>query len=705
MSPHALIALELIAHVHQIPIVLQTAEREFAIVNEYVEPALLVRIARSKGFKARLKRNIAPEKFIQHYPLPAITYRTDGTCSVALKMDPTSRKVLCFDPVDKTTAMLAVCELPNTWVVLTPKRFDPKVKFGFQWFYQEILLYKQVIAEVLLGSFTVQLFALATPMLTQVVLDKVIVHRSVTTLDVMGIAFISIMIFELLLNLARNYIFTHTANKIDAKLGVKLFKHLFSLPLSYFESRPVGFIISSIRELDSIRTFITSRLTSVIIDTLFAMLFFIVMTFYSLPLTLIVAGSVIFIGITYFILTPLFRSSLETKFQHQANSNSYLVESVTGIQTVKSLSLEGIMQRNWEEKLGDFLYASFRLSNIANIANAFTGTFQRLMMLAVLYFGVRFVIDSQMSIGQLIAFNMLAGQLISPVIRLAGIWNEFQQALLGVKRLGDILNHPTEIQSSETTTGNFQLQGGIRANDLSFRYQPSQPCVLQKVSFVIPPETSVALVGRSGSGKSTIAKLIQRLYYPTEGNILFDGVDSRQIDPAWLRYQIGVVLQENYLFSGTICENIKLPRPNASMEEVIHAAKLAGAHEFITQLSNGYDTPVGERGSSLSGGQKQRIAIARALINNPKILIFDEATSALDYESEQIINDNMPLIRQGRTVIMIAHRLSTIRQCDSIIAFDQGQIVEAGTHDELIARQGYYYTLVQQSIPKGDIHV
>ena len=373
-----------------------------------------------------------------------------------------------------------------------------------------------------------------------------------------------------------------------------------------------------------------------------------------------------------------------------AASNSYLVEAVTGINTVKSLAIEGSMQKRWEDYLGNYVRSSFNLSNLANITGGFANALQKLMTLCILYFGVGLVIDSKLTVGQLIAFQMFAGQFSAPIMRLVGLWNEFQQALLSVDRLGDILNTPTEQTTNKPITLN-QINGEIKFDSVNFRYTPSSNLVLKDINFTIKPNTSIGIVGRSGSGKSTITKLIERLYIQTSGAIYIDSIDIRHLNPYILRQNIGVVLQDNYLFSGTIKENISMSATGASMEDIIRVAKISGAHDFISELASGYDTQVGERGSSLSGGQKQRIAIARALLNNPRILIFDEATSALDYESESIITNNLKEIKKDKTFIIIAHRLSTVKDCDTILVMDKGEMVESGTHSELMSINGGYY--------------
>lgn len=690
--------LDIIAKINQIDIDIRKIVKEYAISQEELSKEELVRICKNSDFKAKIK-TILPSEIENKYPLPAIIIQKDGSFSCLLKINSQDEKVLVFNPVEKQPKELTYEELNelsgNEFIILSHKMFNSQIKFGFEWFFAEIMTYKQVILEVLLGSFIVQLFGLVTPLFTQVILDKVIVHRTLTTLDVLAFGFIAVMIFEFLLNMSRKYIFVHTASKIDSKLGAKLFKHLFALPFTYFENRKVGNIIARVRELDQIRDFITNKSVSVIIDLFFSIVFVVMMLLYSIKLTFVVLGFVSLIAILYLLVTPELRRRLEKKFQMGAQSNSYLVESVTGIQTVKSLAIEGSMQKKWEDYLGNYVKSGFQLSNMGNISGAISGMFQKAMTITILYLGVKLVIENKLTIGQLIAFQMFANQFTAPILRLVNLWNELQQALLGIDRLGDILNTPVEVQSSKAITLPA-VAGNVKFDNVSFKYNMNSPYVINSLSLEIKQGMSIGLVGRSGSGKSTITKLIQRLYVANEGAIYIDGVDIKQMNPAWLRQNIGVVLQENYLFSGTIRENISLPMQNAPIELIINMSKIAGADEFIAQLPEGYETMVGERGSTLSGGQKQRIAIARALITNPKILIMDEATSALDYESESIIMRNMKEITKGRTTFIIAHRLSTVRNCDLIVVMDKGRIVEMGSHNQLMAQNGYYKFLNDQ---------
>ena len=691
-----LTAFEVVARLNRVDVDIRAVVRQYGI-GEDVTPEELLRIAKRVSFKARRKA-ISLEKLAAGYPLPAIAVLKAGGYAVVLKPDLDAGKLLLFDPAEKKTVERRIDEFTagvDSYLVFSHKTLSAQRVFGFGWFLHEIVKFKRIIGEVLLGSFVVQLFGLVTPLFTQVILDKVIVHHTLSTLDVLAVAFLAVIVFELLLNIARNYIFIHTTTKLDAKLGAKLFRHLMGLPFRYFESRQVGNIAARVRELDIIREFITNKAVSVLIDVFFSVVFVAMMLLYSVRLTLVVLGFVAIIAAIYVTVTPELRRRLERKFQMSAASSSYLVESVTGVQTVKSLAIEGAMQKRWEDHLGNYVRAGFRLTIMSKVAGAFANSLQRLMTISILYLGVKAVLQNQMTIGQLIAFQMFAGQFSGPVLRLTNLWNEFQHALLSVDRLGDILNHPLELPSEKAITLP-QIKGRLTFDNVSFQYAPGGPRVLHGVSLIIEPGQSVGIVGRSGSGKSTLAKLLQRLYIPNEGAIFIDGIDVRHMNPFWLRYHIGVVLQENFLFSGTIRDNIALPRPDAPMEVILQAARLAGAHDFITQMPEGYDTAVIERGGSLSGGQKQRIAIARALITNPRLLIFDEATSALDYESEKVIRENMKSIKQGRTTVIIAHRLSTIRDCDVIMVMDKGKVVEVGSHDELLHRGGYYHHLHSQ---------
>ena len=630
-------------------------------------------------------------------PLPALAVLKDGGFAVIGKVTETA--VLIQGLSDAGPRLLAFAEFETLWsgqLILIAKRAelsDTARRFNLGWFVSAIGKYRRILIEVLLASFVIQLFGLATPMIFQVVIDKVLVHRGLSTLEVMVAGLALIALFEAVLSGLRTYLFTHTSNRIDVELGARLFRHLMRLPLAYFESRRVGDSVARVRELETIRQFITSSSITLVLDLAFAAVFIGVMFLYSSTLAWIVCATLPVYALLSLATTPAFRTRLDEKFRRGAENQAFLVESVTGVETIKAMAVEPLMQRRWEEQLASYVGASFSASQIGNWASQAASLLNKSVGALTLFVGAGLVIANRMTVGELVAFNMLANQVSGPVLRLVQVWQDFHQVRLSVERLGDILNTPVEAQSGGAEQNLPPLQGAIEFERVTFRYGLNTQPVLRDVSLKIGAWQVVGIVGPSGSGKSTIAKLAQRLYLPEAGRVLVDGVDTAVLDPSWLRRQIGVVLQENVLFNRSVRENIALADPALPMEKVVEAAKLAGAHEFICRMPQGYDTVIGERGVSLSGGQRQRIAIARALVGDPRILIFDEATSALDYESESIIQANMRDIVRGRTVLIIAHRLSTVRSADRILTIENGVIIEDGTHDQLVAGGGRYATL------------
>lgn len=476
-----------------------------------------------------------------------------------------------------------------------------------------------------------------------------------------------------------------------------LFRHLLNLPLAYFQARRVGDSVARVRELENIRAFLTGNAITVVLDLLFSVIFISVMFYYSTTLALIVLASLPCYIIVSACFTPLLRARLNEKFMRGAENQAFLVETVSGMDTVKSMAVEPQATRLWDKQLAGYVASGFRSATVSLLASSCVTLISKLVTVATLWFGARAVIGAELTVGQLIAFNMLSGQVAQPVIRLAQLWTDFQQTGISMQRLGDILNTRTEVAEKNLVFP--AIRGAIQFDALHFRYHPDAPLVLKRISLDIAPGEIVGIVGRSGSGKSTLTRLVQRLYVPEQGRVLIDGIDLAIADATSVRRQIGVVLQDNMLFNRSVRDNIALTDPGAPLEMIMHVAQLAGAHDFITALPEGYNTPVGEHGTGLSGGQRQRIAIARALLGNPRILIFDEATSALDYESEHIIRQNMHAICQGRTVIIIAHRLSAVRHADRIIVMDKGEIIESGNHRDLMQLDGgtyrYLYNLQQ----------
>jgi len=655
----------------------------------------IVRCARSLGLKARTYRTQWSR--LTDSPLPAIAMLRDGSFIVIAKAS--ADKVLVQSPAARRPVLMERDELCAIWggeLILMTRRVglsDLGRRFDITWFIGAIGKYRRLLGEVVAASFFLQLFALVSPLFFQVVIDKVLVHRSLSTLDVLVIGLIVVSLFDTVLGILRNYLFSHTTNRIDVELGARLFNHLLALPMAWFQVRRVGDSVARIRELENIRNFITSSSLTLLIDLVFTSVFLAVMFAYSPMMTCIVLGSFPFYIAISAVATPLFRRRLEEKFRRGAENQAFLVESVSGIETLKAMAVEPQMQRRWEEQLAGYVSASFGVTSLGNTASQLVQFVSKVVTAAILYVGARLVIGDALTVGELVAFNIFAGRVSAPVLRLAQVWQDFHQARLSIARLGDILNSAAEPAYSAGRAGLPPLRGNIRFEHVAFRYRLDGPEILHDVSFDIPAGQTVGIVGSSGSGKSTFAKLVQRLYVPQGGRVLIDGMDLVMTDPAWLRRQIGVVLQENMLFNRSVRDNIALADPTLPMDRIIEAARLAGAHDFILELPEGYDTVVGERGSTLSGGQRQRVAIARALVTNPRILIFDEATSALDYESERIIHDNMKDIAKGRTVLIIAHRLSTVRGADRIFTLERGRLVEDGTHDALIRNGGRYASL------------
>ncbi|WP_275974820.1 type I secretion system permease/ATPase [Bradyrhizobium sp. 180] len=657
----------------------------------------MLRCAKQLKLKARVIRESWTG--LAHLSLPGIVERRDGTFVIVGKVG--TDDVLVHDPAANRPQIVKRAEFEEAWtgrIVLMTRRVslsDLARRFDITWFLQAMHKYRRLLGEVLVASLFLQLFGLVTPLFFQVVTDKVLAHRGYTTLDVLVFGLIAVSIFETVLGGLRTYVFSHTTNRIDVELGARLFRHLIALPIAYFEARRAGDSVARVRELENIRNFLTSSALTLVIDLGFTFVFLAVMFYYSPFLTWIVVGSFPFYVAISAGVTPVFRERLDRKFDRGAENQAFLVESVGAIQTLKAMAVEPQMQRRWEEQLAGYVSASFDVLSLGNWASQSVQFVSKVVTGLTLYFGARLVIGGDLSVGELIAFNMLAGRVAQPVLRLAQLWQDFHQARVSIARLGDILNAAPEPMFDPARAALPPIKGEIAFDHVSFRYRPDTSLALQDISLKVLPGQVIGIVGPSGSGKSTLTKLIQRLYVPEAGRILIDGIDLTVADVAWLRRQIGTVLQENVLFNRTVRENIALTDPGMAMERVIAAAELAGAHEFILALPDGYNTVVGERGASLSGGQRQRIAIARALVTNPRVLIFDEATSALDYESENMIQRNMRKICAGRTVFIIAHRLSAVRHADRILTIEAGRLVEDGTHDELIKKAGRYAMLHQ----------
>ncbi|MGZ2749955.1 type I secretion system permease/ATPase [Burkholderia stagnalis] len=694
MNDPGLVALAVIAQFYGIAANVEQLRHAASARSDQLEAADLELAARSLGLKVRRVRVTAER--LTDTPKPALMLDETGRHFVLAACD--AEKALIVDAGAQKSELVSPADVMartgGQLLLLTSRASlsGTLAHFDFSWFVPAVVKYRRLLLEVTAVSAALQLFALISPLMFQVVMDKVLVNRAFETLNVVCVALLVSGLFEILLTGVRNYVFAHTASRIDVELGAKLFRHLLTLPLAYFGARRVGDTVARVRELENIRSFLTGQALTAVIDLFFSIIFIAVMCLYSVWLTLVVVTSLpVYAGISM-LITPILRKRLDEKFARTADNQSFLVETVSGVETVKSMAIEPQFTRRWDNQLAAYVAAGFRVTALGNVGQQLIQLVGKLVSLATLYLGARMVIEGKLSVGQLVAFNMMSQHVAAPVLRLAQLWQDFQQVGISMSRLGDILNTRTELAQSRQTLP--AVRGNISFQSIRFRYRPDGPTILDDVSLDIAAGEVVGIVGRSGSGKSTLTKLLQRLYLPEQGRVCIDGIDLALAEPAWLRRQIGVVLQENRLFNRSIRENIAVTDPAASLDIVIRAAQLAGAHDFISELPEGYDTIVGEQGGNLSGGQRQRIAIARALVTNPRILIFDEATSALDFETEHIIQNNMKAICAGRTVIIIAHRLSSVRHANHIIAMDKGRIVEKGTHETLLEKRGYYAHLV-----------
>ena len=573
----------------------------------------------------------------------------------------------------------------------------PDQTFGFTWFLPALRRYRGVLVQVFVASFVVQLFGLANPLLIQVIIDKVISQRSLDTLQVLGVALVVVTLLEGVLGSLKTFLFAETTNRIDQRLGAEVIDHLLRLPLGYFDRRPVGELGTRIAELEKIRNFLTGQALTTILDALFSVIYIAVMALYSWVLTLVALVVLpIQVGLTL-LGAPLFRRQFRQAAEENAKTQSHLVEVLTGIQTVKAQNVEMVSRWKWQELYSRYIARTYEKTITGTAVTQASQVLQKLSQLLVLWVGAAMVLQGELTLGQLIAFRIISGYVTQPLLRLSTIWQNIQELKVSFERLADIINTPLE--SNEADQAKIPLppiNGKVSFDDVTFGFNPSAPAVLKHISVTIEANSFVGIVGQSGSGKSTLVKLLPRLYSPNAGRLLIDEYDIDKVELYSLRRQIGIVPQDPLLFSGTISENIALTQPDASSDDIVHAARMASAHDFIMQLSSGYSTNVGERGSNLSGGQRQRIAIARTLLSKPKLLVMDEATSALDYDTERRVCNNLLESMGNSTVLFITHRLSSIRRADRILMMHDGALVESGTHQDLMDLKGRYFALYRQ---------
>ena len=573
----------------------------------------------------------------------------------------------------------------------------PDQTFGFTWFLPALRRYRGVLVQVFVASFVVQLFGLANPLLIQVIIDKVISQRSLDTLQVLGVALVMVTLLEGVLGSLKTFLFAETTNRIDQRLGAEVIDHLLRLPLGYFDRRPVGELGTRIAELEKIRNFLTGQALITILDALFSVIYIAVMALYSWVLTLVALVVLpIQVGLTL-LGAPLFRRQFRQAAEENAKTQSHLVEVLTGIQTVKAQNVEMVSRWKWQELYSRYIARTYEKTITGTAVTQASQVLQKLSQLLVLWVGAAMVLQGELTLGQLIAFRIISGYVTQPLLRLSTIWQNIQELKVSFERLADIINTPLESNAADQAKIPLPaIDGKVTFDDVTFGFNSSSPAVLKHISVTIEANSFVGIVGQSGSGKSTLVKLLPRLYSPNAGRLLVDEYDIDKVELYSLRRQIGIVPQDPLLFSGTISENIALTQPDANSDDIVHAARMASAHEFIMQLSSGYSTNVGERGSNLSGGQRQRIAIARTLLSKPKLLVMDEATSALDYDTERRVCNNLLESMNNSTVVFITHRLSSIRRADRILMMHEGALVESGTHQELMELKGRYFALYRQ---------
>ena len=610
----------------------------------------------------------------------------------------TIRELAVWDPVSKNGQKPKIAfidqktyeETYSGLVMLFKKRYsllEENQPFGLRWFIPEFYRQRVLLAQVASAILAMSLIGLAIPIFFQLVVDKVLVHESLNTLTVLGIGVSVMLLFNAILEFIENYFLLFATNRIDIRLATRTFAKLLSLPVDFYERIASGVLIKHMQQTEKIRSFLSGSLFFSALELLSLLVFLPFLLFYSVKLTMVVLVFTFAMALVIAALIKPFQTRLEELYMAEGKRQGMLVETIHGIRTVKSLALEPTQQRKWNDTAAYAITRYFRVAKISMTARTLSNLLEKMMFVAIIWFGAKSVFEGTLSVGALIAFQMLSGRVTAPLVRIVGLVHEYQQTALSVKMLGVVMNCPGEQVGGSL---HHQLRGEISIENVSFQYTMDGPRVIKDCNLHIAPGTTVGLVGRSGSGKTTLTKLIQGLYPLQAGIIKFDGIDIREIDRASLRSNIGIVLQDNYFFHGTVRENLSLTKKEATMEEIIYAARMAGADEFIQKMSKGYDSVLEENASNLSGGQRQRLAIARALLPNPRLLIFDEATSALDPESETLVRKNLKMIARNRTVFIISHRLSILCRADQIVVMDKGELVETGTHRELLEKRGIY---------------
>lgn len=680
---------------------------EFALGEEEPSALLVVRMAESIGFKGRVGQLKWRGLFAQEGVFPFMGQLKEGSWVIIVGTRPSGEgfdgEVAVLNPLLPKAGVhyLDQATFDSAWsgkvIFLKRKHVSTDVNqpFSLRWFIPEILKHKASFRDIALASVVITLLSMATPIFFQLVIDKVLSHRSLSTLTVLSVGVIAALLFDSAFSYIRQILLLAATNKIDMQVTRRAFTHLLSLPINYFDTNSAGVVARAMHQLESIRSFLTGRLFFTALDSVALLIFVPLLFSYSFELAIIVVGFAFLIACVIAIIIPIFRSHLEKLNAAEGARQALLIETIHGMRTVKALAIEPAQRKMWDQLSAQTIMAHFRVSKTSLSGNTTTEFLGKLLPVVIIIIGAQSVFDQTMSVGVLIAFQMLAGRVVGPLIGIVSLVNDYQQTKVAVEILGDVMNRPPEGRGGSIGL-RPTLQGEITFEDVTFRYPGSSVPALNKVSFKIKPGMVVGLVGRSGSGKTTVTKMLQGLYAVQEGLVRFDGVDIREIELPHLRRQVGIVMQENFLFRGSIRDNICIAKPGAPFEEIVAAAQMAGADEFIERMPQGYDTLLEEGATNLSGGQKQRLSIARSLLLKPKVLILDEAASALDPESEAIFIRNLATMAVGRTVIMVSHRLSTLVNSNAILVMHQGVLSDVGTHTELLSRCETYQQLWRQ---------
>ena len=704
--PHSTIqCLAAIAQHHRLQVNPERLIEDYALVAQEPTRATLLRIASDIGLKAKADRLSWKGLLAQEGVFPLIARMRDGTSVIVISASRQGDgQVAMLNPLaDNASEVLMIDRerFCSRWDgdVFLMKRLHGVAEgaqpFGFRWFIPEILKQKAALRDIAIAALAMHLLALASPIFFQLVIDKVLVHQSVGTLWVLGVGVVIALVFDSLFGFLRQILTLSATNKIDMRLTRRTFGHLLSLPIDYFETTSAGVITRHMMQVEKIRAFLTGRMFFTALDATSLVLFLPILFTYSVKLALVVLVFTLLIAIIVATMVPTFQRRLNALYQAEGERQAMMVETIHGMRTVKALAIEPTQRRLWDQRSAQSINMHYRVGKISITGNAITDFLGKLLPIVVIVLGAQQVFDQTLSVGALIGFQMISGRVVQPLIAIVGLVNDYQETALSVRMLGEVMNRPSEGRAS---AGGLrpELQGEISFDNVTFRYPGASATALDRATFTIAAGTVVGIVGRSGSGKTTLTKLIQGLYGVQEGIVRFDRTDAREIELAHLRRQIGVVLQENFLFRGTVRDNISAAKPEAAFEEIVEAAEAAGAAEFIERMPQGYNTLLEENASNLSGGQKQRLSIARALLSKPRILILDEAASALDPESEAIFIGNLSRIAVGRTVIMISHRLSTLVNANAILVMQHGSLMDSGRHEELLTRCETYQHLWNQ---------